>query len=77
VGGSLSATTGASPYTAPAAAAWRLSGSSSRTLGLGDLEFGNGHWKFDSLGAQRMLGPELGLKNIGNHWDFKEELLVA
>ena len=58
------------------ATAWRLPGSS-RALGIGDLELGNGHWKFDSLGAQRMLGPKLGLKNIGNHCDFKEELLVA
>ena len=68
----MSTTTGATTTST----AWRLPGSS-RALVLGDLEFGNGHWKFDSLGAQRMLGPKLGLKNIGNHCDFKEELLVA
>ena len=56
VGGSVSPSPTGTPSTS---AAWRLSGSS-RTLGLGDLEFGNGHWKFDSLGSQRMLGPKLG-----------------
>ena len=71
VGGSMSTTSGTSTT-----AAWGLSGSS-RALGLGDLEFGNGHWKFDSLGAQHSLGSKLRLKNIGDHWDFKEELLVA
>ena len=72
LGGSMSTTTGATTTST----AWRLPGSS-RALVLGDLEFGNGHWKFDSLGAQRMLGSKLRLKNTKDYWDFNEELLAA
>jgi hypothetical protein len=47
-------------------------------LVLGDLELGNGHWKFDSLGAQRMLGSKLCLGNAEKYCGLEgEEMLAA